>query len=537
MKLHLIEPKRIVSWLLVLLMACTLSVPADAQSSRQRRQRTQQNSTPSKNTGKGGQTKGSKSGRRGQKAKQETSADVKRREAAARKEIQQTKERIEANEKKVRTELAELSRLRSDIAVSDKKVATLNGKVSSLSGQIASLETKIAEGNREVERMRSEYLKAVKKMRLTRRNQSMLAFIFSAENFNQGLRRMRYLRQFSKWKEERSLEINRRSEELKRQALDLDKARKEQQDALVKQRAAKTQLEDQSRRQDALVVNLRQEGVALNAHLSKKQEEANQLKGRIAALIAAEERKAAEERRLKEEAERKAAAEREARLEEERKAAAAAEAKAAEEAAAKDKAQNVKEKPKKETPKKEKPKKEKPKKEQKKDKQKTKPVKETPKKEVKPSQPSKEKSPAKGSAQYGNFAAMKGSLPRPVDGHFRITSPFGRHSLPELPDVIYDNPGIDVEVSSGATAKAVFGGKVSGVYMIPGFGNVVIVNHGNHYTVYGNLASVSVKVGDEVSQGKAVGRVANDPDNSSYGLLHFEVWRNRDKLDPSGWIR
>lgn len=531
------DSKCIILWLTVLLMACQLPVSADAQSNRQRRQRTQQNAAPARNSN-GSKAKTGKSGSRGgQKTKPETSADVKRREAATRKEIQQTKERIEANEKKVRSGLAELSRLRGDIEVSDRKVAALNNKVSSLSGQIASLETRIAEGNREVERMRSEYLKAIKKMRLTRRNRSMLAFIFSADNFNQGLRRMRYLRQFSRWKEERSSEINRRSEELKRQALDLDKARKEQQDALVKQRAAKTRLEDQSRRQDALVVNLRNEGAALNAHLSKKQEEANQLKGRIAALIAAEEKKAAEERRLKEEAERKAAAEREARLEEERKAAAAAEAKAAEEAAAKEKAQSAKNKPDKEKPKKEKTKKEKPKKEPKKEKPKKKPVKEAPKKEAKPPRPAKEKAPSKGGAQYGNFASMKGSLPRPIEGHFRITSPFGRHSLPELPDVIYDNPGIDVEVSAGATAKAVFGGKVSGVYMIPGFGNVVIVNHGNHYTVYGNLSSVSVKVGDEVSQGKAVGKVATDPDNSSYGSLHFEVWRNRDKLDPSGWIR
>lgn len=132
---------------------------------------------------------------------------------------------------------------------------------------------------------------------------------------------------------------------------------------------------------------------------------------------------------------------------------------------------------------------------------------------------------------------MRGALPRPVSGGFRITSPFGRHSLPDLPDVTYDNPGIDVEVDAGAAAKAVYQGKVSGVYMIPGFATVVIVNHGDYYTVYGNIASSTVKVGDSVKQGQTLGNVAADSDNPGHSTLHFEVWKGREKLNPSSWIR
>lgn len=523
----------------MLLVAAPLSVDIEAQTKRQRRQTTAVAKTGKNNTAKSKTAQSAPKGKKtGQKKKQETAADVKKREEATRREIQQTKERIEANDKKVRTGLAELSRLHDDIAISDKRVLSLNGKVSDLSGRITGLEKKIEEGNREIERMRGEYLKAIKKMRSTRGGQSMLSFIFSAENFNQGLRRMRYLREFSKWKENRSADINRRARELESEARALEQARKEQQSALAKQKAAKLQLEEQSRRQDALVANLRSEGAALNAHLTKKQAEANQLKGQIAALIAAEERKAAEERRRAEEAERRKAAEREA-------AAAAAAERAAEAQTApepKDSESKTTDKPAKEKvkkrettkpePKKPEQKKEKPKKEKNKKEVQKKP-------EVMKEQPGKEapKPAAKPNNAGSNFATQKGSLPRPVDGHFRVTSPFGRHALPELPDVVYDNPGIDVEVSAGASAKAVYAGKVSGVYMIPGFGNVVIINHGNYYTVYGNLASVAVKMGDEVSQGRVLGKVAPDPDNSSHGAFHFEVWRNRDKLDPSGWIR
>ncbi len=103
--------------------------------------------------------------------------------------------------------------------------------------------------------------------------------------------------------------------------------------------------------------------------------------------------------------------------------------------------------------------------------------------------------------------------------------------------MVYDNPGIDAEVASGATAQAVYAGKVSGVYMIPGFATVIIVNHGEYYTVYGNIDTASIKVGDTVRQGDAVGRVASDPDNPGHSSIHFEVWKNRDKQNPAAWIR
>lgn len=131
---------------------------------------------------------------------------------------------------------------------------------------------------------------------------------------------------------------------------------------------------------------------------------------------------------------------------------------------------------------------------------------------------------------------MRGSLPRPVSGNFRVTSSFGVHSLPDLPDVKYDNPGIDAEVAKGAAAQAVYAGKVSGVYMIPGFSTVVIVNHGDYYTVYGNLASASVKVGDVVRTGQGVGSVAESEDNPGHGQIHFEVWKTgRNKIRWHGF--
>ncbi|MDE6023636.1 MAG: M23 family metallopeptidase, partial [Muribaculaceae bacterium] len=141
--------------------------------------------------------------------------------------------------------------------------------------------------------------------------------------------------------------------------------------------------------------------------------------------------------------------------------------------------------------------------------------------------------PLEGSA----FANLRGRLPRPVDGPWRITNAFGRHSMPELPEVVYDNPGIDSEVTIDTPVKSVCAGKVSGVYKVAGYGTVVIVNHGEYYTVYGNLSSANVAVGTQVSTGSKVGNAGHDPDDSRRGSVHFEVWKGREKQNPSAWIR
>ena len=311
------------------------------------------------------------------------------------------------------------------------------------------------------------------------------------------------------------------------------------------------------------MAELRQNGAALKDHLSKKQTEANVLKGRVAALIAAEQaaaeaKRAAEERRLREKEEAEAKAR-------ERDMAAATAPKKAEPAkeetekkgTSKAEKKQKTEKPKKETPKKEAPaKKELPKKgepskgdlaradnarsgDMAKNESYANARKRRPRTDNKNSNSGKESSPRQTTppAQARGFASMRGSLPRPVSGQFQITSQFGRHSLPDLPDVMYDNPGIDARVSPGSRAQAVYEGKVSGVYMIPGYSTVVIVNHGEYYTVYGNLTAAAVKVGDTVKQGTALGAVALDEDDPSAGMIHFEVWKNREKQNPQSWIR
>lgn len=494
------------------------------------------------------------------KRRKETSSDVKRRAAATQKEIKLTEEQIKENDRSVRKGLNELGKLETEIATSKVRIKETSGRINYLTGKIDSLESDIASNEKELLKLRTEYLKAVKKMRVARKNNSDLAFIFASENFSQALRRMRYLRQFSSWKDRQSAAIGGKTKELKTQKELLAQTRTQQSEALRRQKSDEQTLRQQHTRQDAIVAELRKNGAALKTHLGKKQAEANQLRNRIAALIVEEERRAAEERARKE-AERKAEEERLAREqaereriqreESERQARLLAESKEAGEKPGKkaEKSKDVAKAEKEAEKRAEKARKKEEKKSKDSGKKSDSKVTDKNYADARKRRPRSQRSGQtsgsgslasanlKTSTSAGNFAAMKGSLPKPASGSFKVVSRFGRQSLPNLPDVVYDNPGIDAEVSSGSSALAVYNGKVSGVYMLPGYHTVVIVNHGNYYTVYGNIVSPAVKVGDQVRAGQGLGQLAPDEEDSSRSSIHFEVWRNREKLNPLEWIR
>lgn len=471
-------------------------------------------------------------------SKPETSADMRRRQADTQREIARTKEEIRKNEADVMRGLNELGKLRDDISAGKKLVDQATAQVNALDSRIDTLGNMIASNEAQLVKLRQDYLKAVKKIRGKRNSNSTLAFIFSSKNFAQAMRRIRYIRQFSAWRQKQSDRIAAKVSELKSQKQKLDEARQMKDVALSRQVKAQNDLQTRFQRQDALVVELKANGRALQSHLAKKQAEANDLKNRISALIAEEQRKAEAERKAREAEERRRAEEakkaEEARLEAQAKREA--EAKAAAEKAGKSdkKKENKKNQDKKKEDKK---RKEDKKKTDKKNSGYAEARKRRPRSAASGNSAPAVSASAATSSAAGNFASMRGSLPRPVAGGFRVTSQFGRHALPELPDVMYDNPGIDAEVALGASAQAVYGGKVSGVYVIPGYSTVVIVNHGSYYTVYGNISSPAVKVGDVVKQGQSLGRLAQAEEDSSHSSIHFEVWKNREKLNPLDWIR
>lgn len=134
----------------------------------------------------------------------------------------------------------------------------------------------------------------------------------------------------------------------------------------------------------------------------------------------------------------------------------------------------------------------------------------------------------------GSFASNKGNLLIPVSGTYSVVSRFGVQQHKEASRVQTNNAGIDISVPQGATARAVFDGTVSKIFVLPGYQTSIIVRHGNYLTVYANLTKVRVKAGQKVKAGQILGTVASDEQNT---ILHFQVWHERTKQNPELWIR
>ncbi len=130
------------------------------------------------------------------------------------------------------------------------------------------------------------------------------------------------------------------------------------------------------------------------------------------------------------------------------------------------------------------------------------------------------------------FSSNKGKLPWPVASGV-IVRRFGKQAHPTLKRVEITNNGIDIQTNPNAKVRAVFEGIVVGKQFIPGYDNMLIIKHGDYYTVYSNLKEVFVKKDDRVVIRQAIG-VASQKGNVSQ--VHFEVWQDKKRLNPAKWI-
>ena len=137
-------------------------------------------------------------------------------------------------------------------------------------------------------------------------------------------------------------------------------------------------------------------------------------------------------------------------------------------------------------------------------------------------------------ALSGQFAQNRGKLPWPVRQGV-ITERFGVHNHPVYKNLkLPDNPGVTFSTTKGADVFAVFGGVVSRVFVMPGYNQCVLVQHGEYFTLYCKLSKVSVKAGQKVATGDKLGTLDIDGNASS---LHFQLWKGTDKQDPERWLR
>jgi len=133
-----------------------------------------------------------------------------------------------------------------------------------------------------------------------------------------------------------------------------------------------------------------------------------------------------------------------------------------------------------------------------------------------------------------SFEGNMGQLPWPVQNG-RVSNHFGKQAHPVLKGVFVDNLGVDIATIHDEQVKAVFGGKVITVAEVPGMHKIVMIQHGEYFTVYAKLKDVYVYYGQEISVKHPIGTVHTGKDGESE--LQFQIWKNETKLNPEIWLR
>jgi murein hydrolase activator len=132
-----------------------------------------------------------------------------------------------------------------------------------------------------------------------------------------------------------------------------------------------------------------------------------------------------------------------------------------------------------------------------------------------------------------NFEGNKGRLLWPVERGF-ISQRYGMHPHPVLKGVVVENRGVNIQTSKDEVARSVFDGKVLTVANIAGMNNIVMVQHGEFFTVYAKLKTVSVAEGQTVKMKEKIGTIYSNDDGTTE--LQFQLWKNSSRLNPESWL-
>ncbi|RYY38342.1 MAG: hypothetical protein EOO08_14580 [Chitinophagaceae bacterium] len=401
---------------------------------------------------------------------------------AIQKELRELQEQYARVSKSKKATLGQLAAIQERMEAQVRLLNNISREVRILSDDIYLSTLELNRLQRQLDTLKREYARSVVYAYKSRSSYDYLNFIFSAESFNDALKRVRYLRTYRLYRQSQLTTIRETAAAIEERKQSLLAKRTDKNRALANQTEQYNELEGQKKEKDRVASQLKSQEKELSKQLATKKKRDNQLKQQIAAVVARE-LEAARREAARREAERIAEAKR-------REAEA---------------------------------------------------VKNNPVAGGKTPATAPPKAPAKAPAYSiyndaeralaSTFEKNRGNLPWPVDNG-RLSIPYGKSKLEGLD---FDNPGITIETpSAGAAVRAVFDGEVSAV-TATGDVMTVMVRHGRYFTVYSNLANVSVTKGSSVKRGQSLGTTASADDGSG-GQLDFLIYNEANRQNPSSWL-
>lgn len=417
---------------------------------------------------------------------QETVKSLKRKQRQAKQNIEMTNRLLNENKKNQKTTANSITVISRQIEERENLIKALNDEVGILDRDLSNINAEKSQLEEKLQELRKEYAKLLYHYYFHKTKSNAVFYILSSESLTQGFRRLRYVQQYSNYRKEQAQKIQQVTDELGQKETLLSRVKEEKHNTLKGKQVESNKLLKSKESKQKMLTELSQKESDLKVKLEKQQRQVEVLNKKIDDMIAAE--------IAKQEAQRKAKAKAEA----ERKAKAAASKKPATSGtAAKPLAPSAPSTP-------------------------SAPV-------TKPSAPASEGK----SLVSGGFESNRGRLPWPVRGI--VTGHFGLHPHPVLDHVQVNNKGIYIQTTANSDASAVYDGEVTQVFAIPGNNNAIIVKHGIYRTVYANLTTTYVKVGDKVKARQKLGRVFVDQE-ADKTELYFMLYKESVLQNPELWL-
>ena len=442
---------------------------------------------------------------------------LKNERAQIKKQIVAQQQKLRKNERDVKERLKNLMVINSEIADKRRTIDTIRRDITHLDGNITKLNSQLDVLGKELNDRKQKYVKSMRYMHRNRSIQSQLMFIFSAKNFSQMYRRMRFMREYASYQRAQGEEVKTKQAEVTEKHQQLTAKKKKKSNLLYKGEQERLSLEGKQVEQQKVVNSLQKQQKTIQGIIAQQQKRDAAINAQIDRLVAIEVEKARQ--RAIAEAKRKAAEEAK-RAEAERKRKAEELARKQAELARKQKEAEAANR----------------KAEEQRNDEDRKAIAEAKKLEREVEVAKKEQAKpliynldSEDRRISGSFESNRGRLPMPITGGYRIVSHFGQYNVEGLNNVRLDNKGINILGSAGAKARSIFDGEVSAVFSMGGVTGVM-VRHGSYISVYCNLSSVSVHRGQKVSARQVLGTVGQD------NILQFQLRKERAKLNPEAWL-
>jgi murein hydrolase activator len=431
-------------------------------------------------------------------AQQPTRTELENRKKQILDAIRETEDELAATKQNKNATIGQLRALQHKLSERQRLISTINDELGDIDNTIKSSSSEVTQLKQTLEFLKMRYAQSVRYSYETRSSYDMMAFLFSSSDFNDAIRRMKYLKKFRDYRKTQVEQIRITQAQIQHKigVLNYQKAQKDE--LLTSQMQQKQELQKETDQTNQVVKDLKGREKELVANVERDKKAAKKLDKAISEIIRHEIEVARKE--AEEEAKRKEAAER-----------------AAENAANNGRGSNV---------------------------HVTTTVLPAPPGHANTSYP--KRAPAapvnleltpEALALSNNFESNKGRLPWPVEKGY-ISEQFGTHPHPIAEKVMVENDGVSITSASNAAVRAVFDGTVTKVFSMGGNTWTVIISHGQFFTVYNGVVNVSVKKGQEVHTKQTIGTVGINDEGEP--VVNFQIWKNvRNepvKLDPNAWI-